>query len=197
MKLYYAPRTRAVRARWLLEELQTPYDLVRLDLSKQENHTPDFLAISPLGELPALVDGEVVLLEPAAIAIHLADRFPERQLAPPLGSTARAAYYQWLLFAESTLAPVVTKLHELAQRSDSDEASSAAHRARLATLLGVVATAVERSDFLAAGHFTAAELSMASILHLASHLKLLEGRPRIVEYVYLHCKRPACARSVS
>jgi glutathione S-transferase len=195
MKLYYAPRTHATRARWLLEELEVPYDLVRLDLSKQENRNPDFLAISPLGELPALVDGDVILLEPAAIALYLVDRFPERQLAPPASATARAAYYQWLVFAESTLAPVVTKLYELAQLSD--DAASAAHRARLATLLDVVTTAVERSDFLAAGHFTAADLSMASILHLANHLKLPEGRPRLVEYVYLHCKRPASRRAVS
>src|SRR5450432_3445744 len=103
MKLYFAPRTRASRPRWQLEELGIPYQLVKLDLSKQENQTPEFLAVSPLGELPVLVDGDVTLLEPAAICLYLADRFPEKQLAPLPGSAARGAYLQWLLFAEATL----------------------------------------------------------------------------------------------
>ena len=117
VKLYFAPRTRATRARWLLEELEISYELVKLDLSKQENRRPEYLAVSPLGEVPALVDGDLTLLEPSAIALHLADRFPERQLAPPPGSAARGGYYQWLLFTESTLAPVVMKIHEQAQRA--------------------------------------------------------------------------------
>ncbi len=188
MKLYVAPRTRATRARWLLEELEIPYELVKLDLSKQEHRTPEYLAVSPLGEVPALVDGDVTLLEPAAIALHLADRFPEKQLAPPPGSAERGAYYQWLLFAESTVAPVVTRINEQAQAPD---------RARLGALLDVVGAAVEGRDFLVGGHFTACDVSMASILHLANHLKLLEGRPRLVEYVYLHCKRAACGRAVA
>src|ERR1700733_14190179 len=83
MKLYFAPRTRASRPRWLLEELGVPYELVRLDLSTQENRAPEFLAVSPLGQLPALVDGDTTLLEPSAICLYLADRSPEKQLAPP------------------------------------------------------------------------------------------------------------------
>ena len=77
MKLYFAPRTRATRARWLLEELGVPYELVKLDLARQENTTPAYLAVHPLGEVPALVDGEVTLLESLAICLHLADRYGE------------------------------------------------------------------------------------------------------------------------
>jgi glutathione S-transferase len=83
MKLYFAPRTRAVRPRWLLEELGVPYELVKLDPSKQENKTPAFLALHPFGEIPVLVDGDVTLFESAAICLYLADRFPEKNLAPP------------------------------------------------------------------------------------------------------------------
>lgn len=67
MKLPFAPRPRSSRPRWLLEEIEVPYELVRLDLSKQEDRTPGYLAVSPLGEVPALVDGELTLLEPSAI----------------------------------------------------------------------------------------------------------------------------------
>jgi glutathione S-transferase len=203
MKLYFAPRTRASRPRWLLEELGVPYELVRLDLSTQENRAPEFLAVSPLGQLPALVDGDTTLLEPSAICLYLADRYPEKQLAPPPGSIERGAYYQWLLFAEVTLQPAVTKLHEHAQLPEDQKSSShvldalAKHRAWLNAVLDVIDTQVAERDFLAAARFTVADLVTASILHLANHLKLLEERPRLVNYVYLHCQRPACGRAVT
>lgn len=194
MKLYFAPRTRAVRARWLLEELEIPYEGVRLDLSKRENESPEYLTVSPLGELPALVDGDVTLLEPIAIALHLADRFPEKELAPPPGSPARAAYYQWLVFAESTLAPAVMTFYERAQAPATPDDGQA--RVRLDARLDVLDAAVATRDFLVGERFTAADLAVASILHLANHLKLLEARPRLVAYVYLHCTRPASRRAV-
>jgi glutathione S-transferase len=90
-----------------------------------------------------------------------------------------------------------------AQLFEAERASAHVHeamakdRARLDAVLDVVAAEVADRDFLAAGRFTAADLVMASILHLANHLKLLEGRSRLVAYVYLHCKRPASARAVS
>jgi glutathione S-transferase len=203
MKLYFAPRTRASRPRWLLEELGIPYQLVKLDLSKQENQTPEFLAVSPLGELPALVDGDVTLLEPAAICLYLADRFPEKQLAPLPGSAERGAYLQWLLFAEVTLQPIVLRFHERAQLPEEQNSAArvrevlARDHARLSAVLDVIDAEVAGRDFLAAGQFTAADLVMAAILHLANHLQLLKERPRLVSYTYLHCQRPACARAVS
>lgn len=203
MKLYFAPRTRAARVRWLLEELGIPYELVRLDLSKQENQKPEYLAVNPLGELPALVDGDVTLLEPSAICLYLADRFPEKQLAPLAGDAVRAAYYQWLLFAEVTLQPAVMRFHEHAQLPEKEKSdvhtqgALARHRAQLNAVLDVVDARVADRDFLAGDQFTAADVMTASILHLANHLQLLEERPRLVKYVYLHCQRPASRRAVT
>src|SRR5262245_52330473 len=96
MRLHFAPRTRSIRARWLIEELEVPCELVKVDPSQP--------AAPPL---PTLLDGEAVLTEPLAIALHLADRFPEKGFAPPVGSPARAEYLQWLVFAESVLEPLV------------------------------------------------------------------------------------------
>jgi glutathione S-transferase len=203
MKLYFAPRTRATRSRWLLEELGVPYELVKLDLSKQENTTPAYLAVHPFGEVPALVDGDVTLFESLAICLYLADRFPEKQLAPPLGSIERGVYYQWMVFAEASLEPVVKKFLEHAQLPEERKASAhaqeelARHRARLNDVLEVIDTALIDRECLVGGHFTAADLVNASILHLANTLKLLEGHPRLVEYVHRHCKGPAVMRAVS
>ena len=107
MKLYYVPNTRAHRCRWLLEELEVPYELHRLDLAAGEHKQPPYLELQPHGAVPVLVDGETVVFESAAICLYLADRFPERGLAPRAGDPARGAYYQWLVYSISELEPPV------------------------------------------------------------------------------------------
>ncbi|WP_375767002.1 glutathione S-transferase family protein [Archangium gephyra] len=202
MKLYFAPRTRAVRPRWLLEELGVPYELVRLDLTRQENNTPEYLAVHPLGELPALVDGEVTLLESLAICLYLADRFPEKQLAPPLGSAERGSYYHWMAFAEMSLDSVVMAFYWHAQLPEEKKASAhaneelARHGTRLKAVLDFIDRGLGGREFLVGGAFTAADVVMASILHLANTLKLLDGHPRLVEYTRRHAQRPAVRRAV-
>ncbi|MBN8228386.1 glutathione S-transferase family protein [Corallococcus macrosporus] len=200
MKLYFAPRTRAVRPRWLLEELGVPYELVRLDLARQENTAPAYLAVNPLGELPALVDGDVTLLESLAICLHLADRFPEKHLAPPVGSAERAAYYGWMAFAELSLDPVVMVFHRDMQAPAEREPSDAAvekHRARLTAVLDVIQKGLGGREVLVGQTFTAADVVMASILHLANTLMLLGGHPELVAYVRRHSLRPAVRRAVT
>src|SRR5262245_54564827 len=105
VKLYYYPLTRAARVRWLLEEIGKPYELVRVDLAAGEQRNPDYLALNPNGTVPTLVDGDFVLFESAAIVQYLADKFPEAQLAPPVGTPARGKYYQWIHYAMSALEP--------------------------------------------------------------------------------------------
>jgi glutathione S-transferase len=203
MKLYFAPRTRATRARWLLEELGVPYELVKLELARQENSTPAYLAVHPLGEVPALVDGDVTLLESLAICLYLADRFPEKHLAPPMGSAERGPYYQWMAFAEMTLEPVVMEFYRHARSSDENRATAhseeelAKHRTRLGAVLDVISVGLSGREFLVGGAFTAADVVMASILHLANTLRLLDGQPALVEYVKRHTQRPAVRKAVS
>ncbi|OJT21921.1 glutathione S-transferase [Archangium sp. Cb G35] len=203
MKLYFAPRTRATRARWLLEELGVPYELVRLDLARQENTTPAYLAVHPLGELPSLVDGDVTLLESLAICLYLADRFPEKHLAPPMDSAERGPYYHWMAFAEVSLDPVVLAFYWHARPSEEQkpgphsEEELAKHRTRLGTMLDTILRGLGDREFLVGGAFTAADVVMVSILHLAHTLGLLDGHPRLVEYVRRHAQRPAVRKAVS
>ncbi|RKG84060.1 glutathione S-transferase family protein [Corallococcus terminator] len=197
MKLYFAPRTRATRHRWLLEELEVPYELVKLDLAKQENRTPDYLALNPFGEVPVLVDGDVTLFESSAILLHLADRFPEKHLAPHPGSPERSPYLQWVLFAEVTLEPVVMEHHRDAQRPAEQKMHLEKQHARLDEVLTVIDNRLEGREFAVGNAFTTADLSLASILHLASTLKLLEKHPRLIDYVMRHTKRPATRRAVA
>lgn len=202
MKLYFTPRTRATRSRWLLEELGVPYELVKLDPSKHENKTAAYLAVHPFGEVPALVDGDVTLFESSAICLYLADRFPEKQLAPQPGSAERGYYYQWMLFAEVSIEPEVKEFYQPAELPEEKgsahlQAELARHRTRLDDLLKVVEDGLNGREFLVGGRFSAADLVTASILHLANTLNLLEGHPRLLEYVILHTRRPALRRALS
>ncbi|WP_223643557.1 glutathione S-transferase family protein [Corallococcus sp. EGB] len=200
MKLYFALRTRAIRPRWLLEELGVPYELVRLDLSRQENTTPEYLVVHPLGDLPALVDGDLTLLDSLSSCLHLADRFPEKHLAPPVGSTERGPYYGWMTFAELILDPLVMEFYRDAQSPvarEVPEGEAMKLRTRLTAALDHIQRGLGGREFLMGEAFTAADVVMASILHLANTLMLLDGYPRLVEYVRRHSQRPAVRRAVS
>lgn len=170
MKLHFAPRTRAVRPRWLLEELGVPYELVAADPSTST--------------VPTLIDGDLTLFQSSAICLYLADRFPG--FAPPPGSPERGDYYQWLLFAEANLDPLVIGVFNQEPPSP-----------RLNELLDLVDERLRDREVLAGDTFTAADIVMASLLHLANMLKLLEGHPRLFEYVKRHTARPAIRRAVA
>jgi glutathione S-transferase len=172
LKLHLAPRTRAIRSRWLLEELGVPYELVIVDPATHQ--------------VPTLVDGDLTLFQSSAICLYLADRFPEPRMAPPADSPARGDYYQWLLFAETTLESAVMEVYYRRQTP-----------AELPDLLDLVDARLSDREVLAGDSFTAADIVMASLLHLANTLKLLEGHPRLVEYVYRHASRPAIRRAMT
>lgn len=107
MKLYYNPRSRASIAKWALDECGADYELVHIDFEKAENRDPEFLAINPAGKLPALVDGDVRVFETVAIGLYLAEKFPESNMAPPVGSTHRGRYLSLMVFATSQLEPAM------------------------------------------------------------------------------------------
>jgi Glutathione S-transferase, N-terminal domain len=88
-KLYWAPRTRSLRALWVLEEAGVPYERVRLDLSAGEHKSADYCAINPMAKVPALTDGPVAIAESGAICAYVAEAHPEAGLAPPVGDPAR------------------------------------------------------------------------------------------------------------
>ncbi|MDT7951222.1 MAG: glutathione S-transferase family protein [Acetobacteraceae bacterium] len=111
LTLFYAPQTRATGVRILLEELGAPYDLHVLRLRRNEQHAPDFLAINPLGKVPAILHDGAVITEQAAIYQYLAELFPERGLAPPIGDRLRGPYLRWLAFYGASFEPAMIDKH--------------------------------------------------------------------------------------
>ena len=106
IKLYYTPRTRAVRVRWLLEELGLPYELINIDLFNDGGNTYEYKQIHPLGCVPVLeVDGEV-MFESGAICDWLTDLYADKNLAPSIDSKLRMKYKQWFYFVLATMEPL-------------------------------------------------------------------------------------------
>lgn len=195
MKLYFARRTRATRPRWLLEELGVPYEKVNLELSKQEHKTPEYLAIHPLGVVPALVDGEVTVLESVAICLYLADKHLDRGLAPPHGSRERAAYYQWMVYAAATLEPAVVAFSAYTTPEARRADDAAVKQATFDAVARPIGAAIARTGFIAGEQMTAADVVVGSILLWAGALGMLAAHPELEAYTKRLRARPAWARA--
>ena len=110
IKLYWSPRSRSFSAIWLLEESGLPYERVLTDITTGAQKAPEYLAINPMGKVPALTDGDAALGESAAICAYIADRYPETKLAPGLTDPLRAKYLQWMFFSPSCIEPALIQI---------------------------------------------------------------------------------------
>ena len=198
LKLYHSAQSRSARPRWLLEEIGAPYELVRVDLSKQEHKTPQYLQIHPHGVVPALVDGDLALMESAAICAYLADKFPAAHLAPAVGTADRGRYYQWLFYAVATLEPPVLQVFLHTIRLPEAERSAAVaeqNRATFAQVADVITGALAGKPFLLGEQFSAADVMIGSTLGWAGFMGLLNGHPALGDYVQRLSSRPAFQRA--
>src|SRR5262245_61414079 len=167
LKLYFAPQSRAGRPRWMLEEIGAPYELVRLDLEKGDQKKPAYLKINPNGTVPALVDGDLALFESAAICQYLADKFPDKHLAPPAGTPARGRYYQWIHYAMSGLEPpLVTIFLHTMRKPEAERLPVLVTEARtqLKGVLGILEQALAGHTYMVGNEFTTADVMIASTL---------------------------------
>lgn len=197
LTLYYSPRTRATRAAFLLEELGVPYERVIVDIGKGENKTPEYMSIHPHGWVPALVDGDTIIHETAAICLYLADRHIDRGLAPPPAAPERAVYYQWVVYSVATLEPCLADVYlQLEQPADArDEAILRSARERFAASAAVLARALEGRPFLLGERFSAADVLVGAMLVWAGALGLLQDQPALQTYAGRIASRPAFGRS--
>jgi glutathione S-transferase len=193
MKLYFTPRTRATRPRWMLEELGVPYEIVTVDLAAKENREAGHLRAHPLGQVPALVDGDVTVFESIAICMYLADRCSEGGLAPPASSPLRAPYYQWLLFCPSTIEPAIGRFSQ--HGGDVPEADREKARARFAEAAEMLTRALATKEHMLGDLFSTVDVIVGSNLNWARRVGLLEGRDVLSTYVDRLLARPAARRA--
>jgi glutathione S-transferase len=198
VKLYYSPMTRAGRCRWALEELGVPYELVRLDLHKREHKQPEYLKIHPLGRVPALVDGDMALIESVAICMYLADKYADKKLAPALDDPRRGLYYQWMMLVTATMEPHLVTLVSHTVRLPAEQrvpALADAARSELAVSFKLVDDALATGPYLLGDWFTMADVVVGSGMAWAAGMGLIINCPNIQAYVARISQRPALARS--
>ncbi len=166
IQLYGGAQSRAAIVRWYLEELSLPYEFVLLDMKAGAHKSPDFLAINPMGKVPALVDGDLKLWESGAILLYLADS----QGKMPTDPGQRGAIYQWVLFANSTLTQAMV---------------GEARETQLPKLLGAVDQSLTGQEFFVGGEFSVADVAMGSILSYAQMLFQIDFSPYPAIQAYL------------
>jgi glutathione S-transferase len=200
MKLYHIPQSRSARPRWLLEELGAPYEVVALNMTDGSLKTPEYLKVNPHGTVPALEDGDVKMIESAAICMYLADKYADKKLAPAPGSPERAAYYQWIVYTMATLEPPVLEvfLHTV-RLPEAERSTKIAEegRRKFKTVAAVLSKALEGKQYLVGDQFTAADIMVGSTLGWSSFLGLLEEQPVLQAYVQRLMQRPAFQRAQS
>ncbi len=189
--LYTNPQSRGRIARWMLEEVGQPYRTEVLDYSSTMK-APTYLAINPMGKVPALRHGDAVVTETAAICAYLADAFPQAGLAPPSGSKLRAPYYRWLFFTAGPVEAALTnKALGFVVPLDRERMMGYGN---IAQALSTLEAAVSR-DYLVGDSFTAADLYVGSHIGFGMMFGTLEKRPAFEKYWQRVSSRPACLRA--
>ena len=191
MKLYWSPRSRSFTALWLLEETGHPYERVLTDISTGAQKTPEFLAVNPMGKVPALGDGDVAIAESAAICAYVAERFPDAKLAPPLGDPRRAKYLQWLFFGPSCIEPALIQIFTKLEVPSSTAAWGSATQ-----VFDVLDRALEKGPWILGNDFSAADIVIGSGLNFAiRQFKMVPSRPAFDRYIDACVARPAFQRA--
>ena len=186
--LYTNPQSRGRIAHWMLEEIGLPYETVWLDYGAPMK-ADDYLAVNPMGKVPALRHGAAVVTEAAAICAYLADCFPEKNLIPPPGHANRAPYYRWLFFAAGPLESAVTAKALGWQVPDGKSVMAGFGSFR--ETLDALEQALTPGPYLCGEQFTAADVYVGSSLGWGLLFGTIESRPVFQAYAERLRARPA------
>ena len=191
IKLYWAPRTRAIRAMWMLEEAGVAYERVQINLTDESSRAnPDFRRASPLGKVPAIEDGPVRLNDSGAICLYIADAYPQMQLAPAIGHPDRGAYLQWVLFTNTSIEPaMIEKMAKIAPNQRAHGWGS------FDSMMSTLRAGLERGPWILGERFSAADVLIGSALFFLTVFKLIDPEPLLDGYVARCFARPAAQRA--
>lgn len=192
LTLYTNPQSRGRIARWMLEEVGQPYETVLLDYESAMKG-PDYLAINPMGKVPAIKHGETVVTEAAAICLYLADAFPAAGLAPPADDPARGPYYRWTLFAAGPIEAAMTNAALKVVVPPGQERMTG--YGSLGHVLDALDGMLSTSDYVAGNRFSAADVYVGSVLGYGMMFGILEKRPAFESYAGRLMGRPAARRA--
>ena len=190
---FHAPNSRSGGTRALLEELGVPFDLQVLNFKKGEQRQVEYLAINPMGKVPAIRHGDALVTEQPAVFMYLADLYPEAKLAPPIGDPLRGPYLRWLVYYGSCFEPA------LIDRSMKREpaAPSTCPYGDFDTMLKTLTDQLEQGPYLLGETFSAADVLWGTALNWTTMFKLVPELPVIRAYIDRVLARPAMQRAAA
>ncbi|QAY75947.1 glutathione S-transferase family protein [Sphingosinicella sp. BN140058] len=195
LTLYTNPMSRGRIARWMLEEVGCSYETVVLDYGTTMKDA-DYLAVNPMGKVPAIKHGDTVVTEAAAICAYLADAFPDAGLAPPPGNAMRGPYYRWLFFGAGPVEAAVTA-KSLGLLAPPERAANAGYGRFEDVLDALESAARSASPYLCGEQFTAADLYLGAQIGWGMMFGTIEKRPAFEEYHARIAERPAAKRAAA
>jgi len=193
VKLYWSPQTRSTRALWMLEEARLDYALERVDIQNPDrDNSAEFLDASPMGKVPALVDGAVRMSESAAICLYIADRYAAGTLAPAIDDPARGKFLYWLMYTPAVIEPSMSeKFHGV--ETNRYRSGWGDFDLMLETLEGGLAG----KDWVLGEHFSAADVMLGSSVVFMRLFGMLPDSAVLGAYADRCLARPAYQRALA
>ena len=193
MKIFYAPQTRSVRIFWMLEEAGIEYEKEIVDIRAPERRDPEeFLGASPMGKVPAIVDGEVAMAESAAICLYVADKYRPGDLAPRIDNPDRGRFLYWLMYTPAVIEPAMSEKFNKTEPSRMRNAWG-----DFDLMIEVFDNAMEGKQWVLGDAFSAADVMLGSSAVFMRMFDMLPDAPGISAYADRCLERPAYQRALA
>jgi len=192
VKLFWCPQTRAARALWMIEELGIDYELVKTDIRAEEDPArSELLTASPMGKVPAIIDGDVRMSESAAICLYLADKYATGRLAPAIDAPERGTYLYWMLYVPAVVEPA------MAEKFSGMEPNKHSHGwGDYASMIETLEKGLGSKDWLVGNSFSAADVMVGSTCYFLKKFGILPDNSDLRAYVDRCVERPAYAKAI-
>lgn len=193
MKLFWAPQTRALRGIWMLEEAGVEYDLELVDIRSEDRQDSDeFLRASPMGKVPAIIDGDVAMSESAAICLYIADRYRPGDLAPAIDDPRRGRFLYWLMYTPAAVEPAMI---EKVSNIESNRVSYG--WGDFDTMISTFDEALRGNTWILGEQFSAADVMLGSSAHFLRLFNMLPESSNIADYADRCVAREAFQRAAA
>jgi glutathione S-transferase len=191
LTFFHSPQTRSTGVLTLLDELGADYDLHELNMKAGEQRGAAYLAVNPMGKVPAIDHNGALVTEQAAVYMYLAELYPEKGLAPAIGDPLRGPYLRWMVFYGSCFEPALV---DRAQQHPPAPPSMSPY-GDYETVLKTVDDQLARGPYLLGERFTAADVLWGSALAWTTMFRLVPETPAIKAYIGRVRSRPSFARA--
>ena len=198
LTLYHCPETRSMRSLWLLNELEIPFETVEMPFDLKVLRAPEYLAIHPLGRIPALRDGDVTLFESGAIAQYLCEKYDRKGLDRPIGHRERPLWLQWIHFAETMIVHAASLVQQWVFISEAERSPAVIklESRRIGKCLDLLERELQTKDTLLPSGFSAADTNVGFSVYFVTAFVSLDAHPAVEAYRKRNMARPAFQRAM-